>query len=114
VGELLGSWLVTNGFAGFVSDGLVRDSTQLRSLDLGVWCRGVTPVASTRIGPGGPDVPVSCGAVTVSPGDVVIADDDGVVVWPAARVEQLLGEARARLRWDRTRIERIRAGQPPD
>ena len=85
------------GIAGFVLDGLVRDIGEVRELGFPVYGRGVIPK------PGGKSVtaplnqPVTCGGVTVQPGDVVVADEDGVAVVPAARADEVLADARARL-----------------
>ena len=85
------------GIAGFVLDGLVRDIGEVRELGFPVYGRGVIPK------PGGKSVtaplnqPVTCGGVTVQAGDVVVADEDGVAVVPAARADEVLADARARL-----------------
>ena len=110
IGDLMGAWMAGRGFWAVILDGRVRDVAALRSLDLQVWCRGVTPVAAGRAGGGQGRGPVRCAGVAVSPGDVVVADDDGVVVWPAARVEELLERARKRLESDKARAAEIAAG----
>ena len=83
------------GIAGFVLDGLIRDIGEIRELGFPVYGRGVIPK------PGGKSVtapvnePVTCGGVTVHPGDVVVADEDGVAVVPVAQAESVLADARA-------------------
>jgi len=85
------------GIAAFVLDGVIRDIGEVRELGFPVYGRGVIPK------PGGKSVtaplnePVTCGGVTVHPGDVVIADEDGVAVVPGARADAVLADARARL-----------------
>ena len=85
------------GVAGFVLDGLVRDIGEVRELGFPVYGRGVIPK------PGGKSTalplgePVTCGGVTVHAGDVIVADEDGVAVVPAARADAVLADARARL-----------------
>jgi 4-hydroxy-4-methyl-2-oxoglutarate aldolase len=110
MGDLMAAWMAGRGFRAVIVDGRVRDVVALRSLELQVWCRGVTPVAAAKAGGGRLDGEVSCAGVAVSPGDAVIADEDGVVVWPAARVEELLGLARKRLESDLKRLAAISAG----
>ena len=85
------------GISGFVVDGVIRDLAEVRDLAFPVYARGVIPF------PGAKDVleplnaPVVCGGVTVHPGDVVVGDEEGVVVVPAGRREQVLHNARAAL-----------------
>ena len=107
LGGLTGLQMVIEGFEGFVTDGLVRDAAELGRLPLGVWSRGVTPTASAKLGPGSMGAAVSCGGVLVHEGDLVVADDDGVVVWPRADVERLLASARQRLDADTARLEEL-------
>lgn len=84
------------GIAAFVVDGVIRDLAEVRELRFPVFARGVIPI------PGGKAVVeplngrVRCGGVQVSAGDVVVADEEGVVVVPAARREQVLAAARAK------------------
>lgn len=108
MGDIVATGLVRAGFRAIVTDGLIRDSREIAELELAVWCRGACPVASSKDGPGGYVEAVSCGGVEVHAGDVVIADDDGVVVWPAGRVEEYLARAEARLRSDRERLAALR------
>ena len=75
-----------------VTDGLIRDSRAVAELGLPVWARGVTPVASRKDGIGGVGGSVVIGGVPVSDGDMVVADADGVVIWPAAEVKTWVGE----------------------
>ena len=83
--------LVHRGLAGLVLDGSLRDPSQVREDGLPVWSRGIT----TAGGPMGPNlgevnVPIACGGVVVNPGDIVVADEDGVVVVPVAEAEYVL------------------------
>jgi 4-hydroxy-4-methyl-2-oxoglutarate aldolase len=110
MGDLMAAWMVARGFRAAIVDGRVRDVAALRTLELQVWCRGVTPVAANKAGGGQVGGEVRCADVAVSPGDVVVADDDGVVVWPAARVEGLLERARKRLESDQKRAAEIAGG----
>lgn len=74
--------------AGVVIDGMVADIGEIRRYGVPVWCRGVSSITTKRIGLGGSFcIPVSCGGVAVRPGDVVIADECGVVVLDPADAE---------------------------
>lgn len=77
------------GVAAVVTDAPVRDSAEIVELGLPVWSRGVTPIAPGKLGGGDVAVEVEIAGVKVRPGDWVIADDDGVVVWPRERLEEL-------------------------
>ena len=80
VGGNLAQLAVTNGWAGIVLDGCVRDSDELDACAIGIRAIGVHPRRSHRHGAGQADAPVMIGAVTIRPGDWVYADRDGVVV----------------------------------
>jgi 4-hydroxy-4-methyl-2-oxoglutarate aldolase len=71
------------GLKGFVIDGAIRDPEEIRTLDMPVMARGITPRSGTTAsGWGEVNVPIACGGVVVSPGDLVVADGDGAVVIP--------------------------------
>jgi 4-hydroxy-4-methyl-2-oxoglutarate aldolase len=110
MGDLVATYLQNQGFRAVVLDGRVRDVAELRTLSLQVWCRGVSPIASSKQGGGRVGGSVACAGVTVAPGDLVVADDDGVVVWPGTRVAQLLDLALERLRKDQERAAALAAG----
>jgi regulator of RNase E activity RraA len=110
MGGLVAAALARAGFVALVTDGLVRDTVELADLPLQVWCRGATPRAGAKNGPGSNGLTTDCAGVAISPGDFVIADDDGVVVWPAAEVAELLVAAEDKARRDRDAAERVDAG----
>src|SRR5437763_10664185 len=107
IGGLLTIELLNAGIAGFVTDGLIRDSQEIRQSGFGVWCRGVTPIASQKKGPARVGGSVSIGGVVIRDGDLVIADDDGVVIWPQERIDELLTRAQAKLQQDNTRLAQL-------
>jgi regulator of RNase E activity RraA len=84
------------GIAGFVVDGVIRDLADTRKNRFPVFGRGVIPIPGVRKTAGLINVPVVCGGVTVAPGDVVIADEEGIVVLPKAQAADLLAKAQAR------------------
>ncbi len=91
IGGLMATAMKYRGFAGAVIDGSVRDTPQIRKLQFPVFSRGVVP--STTINHYrvvGTNIPVTCAGVLVNPGDIVSADEDGVVVVPRARAADVL------------------------
>ena len=90
------------GIAGFVVDGCIRDIAETRSNRFPVFGRGVIPIPGVRKTAGLINVPVVCGGVTVAPGDIVVADEEGIVVLPAARASKILADAEARAARDAT------------
>ncbi|MGW6708962.1 RraA family protein [Streptomyces sp. NPDC054956] len=85
------------GIAAFVVDGVIRDLREVREAGFPVFSRGVIPIPGTKKGIGSLGVPVRVGGVTVHPGDIVVADEEGIVVTPAARQEEILLAARAKV-----------------
>jgi 4-hydroxy-4-methyl-2-oxoglutarate aldolase len=108
IGGLMALEIQNLGVAGLITDGLVRDAREIRELDFPVWCRGTTPTASTKRGPGIVGGAVLVGGTLVRDGDVVIADDDGVVIWPKEQIAELLPRAQAKLDSDNARLARLR------
>lgn len=96
LGGQLGLELQLLGVIGIVTSGLVRDSAELATAGLAVWARGVTPIAPQKGAAGAVGLPIAIGGVEIQDGDIVIADDDGVVVWPQKLLESLLTKASAR------------------
>ena len=72
------------GIAGFVCDGVIRDVAEVREARFPVFARGVVPVPGKKQTLGTLNQPIVCGGVAVSPGDIVVADEEGIVVVPAA------------------------------
>ena len=76
------------GLAGVIIDGVATDIGEVRKYNVPLWCRGLSAVTTKRIGLAGDFcVPVSCGGVAVNPGDVIIADECGIVVLDRAEAE---------------------------
>ena len=94
------AWAQKRGIAGFVVDGLIRDVGETRANKFPVFARGVIPIPAVRKIAGLIDVPVVCGGFTVAPGDIVIADEEGIVVLPKAQADGLLAKAQARAEKD--------------
>jgi len=111
-GELMAQTAAAFGVAGLVFDGAVRDVVSLADLRLPVFARGTSPAGPYKHGPGEIGRPVAIGGVVCAPGDVVVADADGVVVVPRADANMVLARARAIHEREAKRIEEIRNGSP--
>jgi len=98
VGDLVCGMMKNKGVAGFVTDGLARDRAGILATGLPVFCAGVSPNSPARTGPGTTNLPILLGGVSVSPGDVVVGDADGVVIVPQAMLDAVI----ARLKEIRT------------
>ncbi|MGW3104978.1 RraA family protein [Streptomyces sp. NPDC001100] len=85
------------GIAGFVLDGVIRDLGEVRAAGFPVFARGVIPIPGGKKAVLPLNERVSCGGATVHAGDVVVADEEGIVVVPADRRVEILAAARARL-----------------
>jgi RraA family protein len=95
LGSNLAFGLSKRGLAGVVADGAVRDVSELKRGGLPVFCRGVTTLAGPKEGPGEVNVPIACGGIVVNPGDIIVADEDGVVSVPQIEAEELLSAVEA-------------------
>lgn len=84
VGDVIAELARSNGWAGLVVNGAVRDASTLRGIAIGVKALGTNPRKSGKTGAGERDVEVSLGGVTFVPGDIAYSDDDGIVVVRAA------------------------------
>jgi regulator of RNase E activity RraA len=110
-GELFGSEALRRGLAGIVIDGACRDTNQLRELPLPFYARGSSPRAhGARAVPGEPAT-VRCGGVDVARGDLVFADDDGVVIAAPGRIAAALDAAEAIARAERAILDAIGRGE---
>ena len=101
-GEMMLTFFKGRGGAGVVIDGCIRDYTHVQHLGLPLWLCGVTPNfhTQTNIVPFAVNVPIACGGVLVMPGDIIVADDDGVVVVPIKLAPELLKRASEHSEWE--------------
>jgi regulator of ribonuclease activity A len=87
VGDVIAELARSNGWAGLVIYGAVRDASALRGIDIGIKALGTNPRKSTKTGAGEREVAVSLGGVTFVPGDIAYSDDDGIIVVAAASTD---------------------------
>ncbi len=111
LGEFMALSLQRAGAAGVVCDAGMRDVVELRALGLPIWCRGPAPASSSAVlmmvehGR-----PVALGGATIMPGDMIVGDEDGVVVCPAALWDDALAEVARREAMERFVRRRLAAG----
>ena len=111
MGDILVTRAMVAGAAGIVSDGAVRDLAAVEEIDLPVFHRGPHPsVLGREHIPWETDVTVACGGATVQPGDIIVADSDGIIVIPPALVAQVAADAAAQEAQDAWVLERVKEG----
>ncbi|TDF94792.1 RraA family protein [Paenibacillus piri] len=110
LGELMAEAAKTLGLEGIVIDGAARDRQALCELNLPIFCKGFIPNGPHKDGPGTLNTPVSCGGVSVQPGDLVVGDDDGVVVVPRGIIEEVFSLAEKKADYEEQRKQAIRSG----
>ncbi len=113
-GEMMLTYFKGRGGVGVIIDGCIRDYPKAKDLDLGLWLQGVTPNfhTQTNIFPYAVNVPIACANTLVMPGDIIIADDDGVVVVPITLASELLAKASEHADWEE--FSRMRLAQGGD
>ncbi|MEM9218382.1 MAG: RraA family protein [Cyanobacteria bacterium P01_F01_bin.150] len=86
--------------AGFVIDGVIRDVAEVREEAFAVFARGLSPVPGKKKALGTLNQPITCGGIAVNPGDMVVADEEGIVVIPEAQREEIWLKAKERAERD--------------
>jgi 4-hydroxy-4-methyl-2-oxoglutarate aldolase len=110
-GEVLAAAAQSRGLTGLVIDGGVRDVAEQRAVQFPVFCSHVSVRGTRKLFRGKLDVTVRIGGVNVAPGDLVVADDDGVVIVPHQRVAAVLDHADRRVLAESDIIEALRSGR---
>jgi 4-hydroxy-4-methyl-2-oxoglutarate aldolase len=110
-GELLGVSCEAHGVVGLITDAGVRDTAELTAMDFPVWARAISAQGTVKSTAGSVNVPVVCAGMTVNPGDVVVADADGVVVVPREQAAAVAQAGRDRIDKEAKTRERLRNGE---
>ncbi|MET3506475.1 RraA family protein [Halalkalibacter oceani] len=93
IGEIMCHYAKVKGIVGYIIDGPVRDLYGIAKMGFPVFAKGGTPRGPYKEGPGEINTLISCGGVAVRPGDVIVADDDGVIVIPKEEAAHVLKNA---------------------
>jgi 4-hydroxy-4-methyl-2-oxoglutarate aldolase len=110
-GELLATSLTAHGVRGLVTTGGVRDVTDLRAMGFPVWTASVSAQGTVKETPGAVNVPVVVGGVVIQPGDVIVADDDGVVCVPRSLAAAAVESSAQRLAKEEVSRTKLAAGE---
>lgn len=113
IGAVTGTAILCSGARGVVVDGVVTDIVELRAMGLPVFARGTTALTTKRLGAPNSEIgqPVICGGVTVNPGDLVLADDNGVVFLAPHVAADVIDAVLASDRAEPAILDRLRSGE---
>lgn len=111
IGDLVASKARHRGAAGFIIDGLIRDLPEVKNVGLPVFARGVSPIGPLHRGPGEINYPISCGGIVVMPGDIVTADESGVVVVRQDFADAVLEQLQTKKASLQSYVEAVKRGE---
>ena len=112
-GEMMLTYFAGKGGIGMVIDGCIRDASKAFALNLGYWIRGTTANfhTQTTLMPHAVNTPIACGGTYVMPGDIIVADDDGVVSVPVALAAEVVRQGSHHAEWEEfSRIQLSKGG----
>jgi 4-hydroxy-4-methyl-2-oxoglutarate aldolase len=112
-GDVAARYALKKGLAGVVVHGCIRDTDALEELRFPVWATAISPIRPEKRAHGAVNVPVACDGVIVNPGDLIVADGDGVICVPRAEANEAIEAARARLVREDALAEAIQGGAHP-
>jgi RraA family protein len=110
MGEIMVSLAKKRRIEGFIIDGAIRDFEPIRDMNFPLYARGVTHRGPYKDGPGEINVPIQLGGVIIRPGDVILADMDGIVIVPFEYAETLIEKVRKTMDMERDMINAIEQG----
>jgi regulator of RNase E activity RraA len=109
-GELMCTTASAKGLGGIIVDGAIRDVDGIAALGLPAFSRTVCPGGCDKDGPGEINIPISCGNTVVTPGDIIVGDEEGVAVIPRDSAEEVLQLVDALMKRESARIAEIKSG----